>query len=127
MSLEENIGFINDQIRTFEYMVADTAEVLDAKRQVLTAYRDRLNNINGQIRAEKETLSSDGRLPLAAAIRERMQAERATGTAGCDICRVRREDENVRESVGPVARHSERVEGSESRPVTHSDRRSSAS
>jgi hypothetical protein len=51
MSLEENLGFITDQVRTFEYMVADAAGVLDAKQQLLSAYRDRLNNINGQIRA----------------------------------------------------------------------------
>lgn len=75
MSLEENIGFITDQVRTFEYMVVDATQVLDAKQQLLSSFRDKINNINVQLRIEKETLRSDGRLPSAAAIRERLQAE----------------------------------------------------
>ena len=75
MSLEENLGFVTDQIRTFEYMIADAGQVLDAKQQLLSSFRDRINNINAQIRTEKETLRSDGRLPSAAAIRERLQSE----------------------------------------------------
>jgi hypothetical protein len=75
MSLEENVAFIKDQISTFEYMQTDTIGVLEAKQKMLHAARGRLYDISGQIRALKETLRSDGHLPSAAAIRERLQHE----------------------------------------------------
>lgn len=75
MSLEENIAFIRDQISTFEYMQIDAKSSFDAKQKMLNASRARVFDISARIRAYKETLRSDGRIPSEAAIRERLLHE----------------------------------------------------
>lgn len=73
MSLEENIAFIRDQISTFEYMAIDAKATFEAKQKLLIASRARVFEISARIRAYKETLRSDGRIPSEEAIRERLQ------------------------------------------------------
>jgi hypothetical protein len=75
MSLEENISFIEGQIRTFDAMLADSDRVLDARQRRLNALRLKVDELRRDIRAQKRTLISDGRSASAADVREYMNVE----------------------------------------------------
>ena len=75
MSLEENISFIECQIRTFDAMLADSDRVLDARQRRLNALRLKVDELRRDIRAQKRTLISDGRSASAADVREYMNVE----------------------------------------------------
>jgi hypothetical protein len=75
MSLEENIAFLRDQIATFREMREDAKRVLDAKEQVIIATRRRIEELRDMVKAQKETLRSEGQMPSVSAIRERLQIE----------------------------------------------------
>jgi chromosome segregation ATPase len=70
MSVEDNILYLREQQRTFEWMRNNTRRALEAKTQQLDAVRDEMREIRARIRSLKEALVSDARLPSAAAIQE---------------------------------------------------------
>lgn len=78
MSIEENIKFIQSQITTFDRMRLNTVHVKEAKEKQLNSIRDEVDGIRSQIRALKQTLISDGRIPSIAALRERIILEERT-------------------------------------------------
>jgi len=75
MSVEENLDFIEGQLRTFESMRADAERVQEAKRQQVNAFVSRADELRTEIRAHKTTLTSSSRLPSISALRQRMVVE----------------------------------------------------
>lgn len=75
MSIDENIAFINSQKATFTRMRINTVRVLDAKEKQLMSMRAKTDEVRARIRALKQTLISDGRVPSTAAIHERILVE----------------------------------------------------
>lgn len=75
MSLSENISFIEAQLQTFEGMETDAKDALHGKELKLQALRNSVDSLRKDIRVTRETLVSDGRLPSAAAITERIQVQ----------------------------------------------------
>jgi hypothetical protein len=75
MTLEDNMAFIRDQIHTFARMREDIEQVIEAKENQVEAILIRITEINAQIRAQKRTLHSDGRVPSAAAVQERLRLD----------------------------------------------------
>jgi hypothetical protein len=75
MTLEDNIAFIRDQIKTFARMRDDVSEVIEAKESQVEAILVRINELNAQVRAQKRTLHSDGRVPSVAAVQERLRLD----------------------------------------------------
>jgi len=72
MALDENVGFIENQIKTFDAMREDARRVLVGKEQRLRAVRTRTDELREHIRALKKTLVSDGRLPSLASLQMRV-------------------------------------------------------
>jgi hypothetical protein len=77
MSIEENISFMTEQRKTFNAVLANASQVVNARQQQASALRGEITEIRSQIRTLRQTLVSDGRLPSAAAIRSRLELERS--------------------------------------------------
>jgi len=75
MSLESNIDFLSEQRQTFQLVIANAKRIADARSAQVAALNDEVNQQRDMIRELKQTLTSDGRLPSAAAIRERIVLE----------------------------------------------------
>lgn len=75
MTLEDNLAFIKDQLTTFREMLEDIDEVLEAKGQQIKAILGRISEINANIRAQRKTLHTDGRMPSIAAVQEQLQVD----------------------------------------------------
>lgn len=73
MSIEENISFLEEQHRTFKAVLSNQKHVAEARWQQVTALRQEISDLRGEIRALKETLISDGRVPSIAAVHELVQ------------------------------------------------------
>ena len=56
------MSFIEGQIKTFNTMLADSDRVLDARQRRLNAFRMKVDELRRDIRAQKRTLISDGRM-----------------------------------------------------------------
>src|SRR5437899_11811058 len=68
---QENIKYFASQRRTFERMKSNIDRGLKRKSLKLDALQRRSNELRSQIRSTKQTLLADGRVPSAAAIRQR--------------------------------------------------------
>ncbi|MCX7409787.1 MAG: hypothetical protein NTZ32_17055 [Planctomycetales bacterium] len=77
MSLDENIDFLVEQKRTFEVVLENARRIADARKKQARSINDELGSLRDHIRALRQTLISDGRLPSAAAIRTRIELENA--------------------------------------------------
>ena len=75
MSLEQNAGFIAEQIQTFRLMQSDAEHHRDVGSQRLAALRSRVEEVRQEIRAARSTLVSPSGLPSVAAIREQLRLE----------------------------------------------------
>lgn len=75
MSVEENIQYLSSQRRTFERMKANIERGLKRKSRKLDALQRRSGDLRSQVRMAKQTLLADGRVPSAAAIRQRVVVE----------------------------------------------------
>jgi hypothetical protein len=75
MSVADNIGLIEEQIRTFKAMRADSKRVVTAKDRRLAFLRQKLDELRSLIRTQKRSLTSDARAPSEAAIQARLQLE----------------------------------------------------
>ena len=72
MSLEQNLGFISEQIRL---MQGDVQRHRDVTRQRLSALHTRIEEVRREIRAARATLTSPANSPSVAAVREQLQLE----------------------------------------------------
>lgn len=77
MSLDENIAFLEEQRKTFELVLGEAERVSAARERQVIAIRREVSEYRGNIRSLRQTLISDGRLPSEAAIRARIELERA--------------------------------------------------
>jgi len=75
MSIEENLAFLRDQIKTFQEMRHESLTALEAKGKQLAILRDEVANRSAILRDHKRMLRSDAQAPSAAAIRAELQLE----------------------------------------------------
>lgn len=75
MSVKENIEFLKDQRKTFQLVLSNAERVAETRQHQLEARRLEANDLRERIRALRQTLVMDGRMPSVAAIRERFQLE----------------------------------------------------
>ena len=75
MTIDENIEYIRNQVRTFEGMRGRISGSIRSRHRKLSAIENRGAAIRAEIRTLKRTLISDGRIPSIAAIRERILLE----------------------------------------------------
>jgi hypothetical protein len=78
MTVDENIQFLAEQRRTFATVRVSAEIGVGARRQQVEGLRGELNSSRERVRALRQTLISDGRLPSIAAVQARVQLE--TGT-----------------------------------------------
>lgn len=75
MSLDENIDFLTEQQGVFEAMLKGSLRSLETRRRQILGAREELTELRQNVRALRQTLISDGRLPSIAAIESRMRME----------------------------------------------------
>jgi hypothetical protein len=75
MSLDDNIKFLEDQRRTFTMVHTNAERIAQARDRQVRALQTELSELRDQIRALRQTLNADGRLPSIAAIHERIKLE----------------------------------------------------
>lgn len=75
MSVDENIDFIDRELKTFEAAQEDTVRLLDTVNIQERALRDELVNHRRQVRALRESLSTSENAPSIADIRRRVTLE----------------------------------------------------
>lgn len=73
MTIEDNISFLQEERKAVQVMVRHAEKNLGAEQKRLNALRDGTANARAHVRAAKESLVEDGRLPSSAAIRERIE------------------------------------------------------
>ena len=75
MSLDDNIAFLTEQRRTYAVVGANARQVAESRSLQIAALRNELSSLRETVRALRQTLVSDGRLPSVAAIRSRIELE----------------------------------------------------
>jgi hypothetical protein len=75
MSLEENIQFLAEQRRMCEGVFSNSQRIIGLRKRKLQAIGGEMNGLRTRIRALRQTLVADGRLPSIAAIQNRLQLE----------------------------------------------------
>ncbi len=75
MTLDQNIAFLEQQRRTILGVIGEARASIEARNQQILAIRSEIANKRSRVRALRQTLISDGRLPSAAAIEERLRLE----------------------------------------------------
>jgi len=100
MTLDENIDFLTEQRRTFEVVLSNAKRVADARASQVRTVHDEVNSLRESVRALRQTLLSDGRVPSIAAIRSRIELETA----------IRRDEQYAEQFKKSVGRFTELVE-----------------
>ncbi len=75
MSVEENITFIENQIKTFEHLRENAASLIARKESELATFRSEMESLRVQIRSLRQTLLSPASSPSIEAIRIRIDLE----------------------------------------------------
>lgn len=75
MGLDDNVRFLEEQKRTFSFILEGTDRALIARERHATQLLTQLEESRDRIRSLKRTLTTDERLPSDAVIRERVVAE----------------------------------------------------
>jgi hypothetical protein len=75
LSIDDNIGFLEEQRRTFEFANAESEKSGEAKQVRLIALRREMQELRGTIRALQRTLVSDERLPSEELVHERLRLQ----------------------------------------------------
>jgi hypothetical protein len=75
MPIEANLAHIKAEIGLFRELRDEQDEVVEGKRQRLSATLQAVSDSAALLREQRRTLRADGQVPSSAAIRERMQAE----------------------------------------------------
>lgn len=78
MSIEDNIKFLAEQKRTFTAAFANSGKLIEAREKQTNSLRAEVSNLRNRIRALRQTLVSDGRLPSIAAIRTRLEMDESS-------------------------------------------------
>ncbi len=76
MSIDENIAFIEEQRATFRAVMANMESIMDARDHQVGMHREEVKNLRAGIRAIKQTLVSDARLPSTAVLEARIDLQR---------------------------------------------------
>ncbi len=77
MTIEDNIAFLQEERKAVQLMVKHAEKGVENERKRLGALRDETAKVRAHVRAAKESLIEDGRLPSSAAIRERIEVQEA--------------------------------------------------
>lgn len=72
MSVEENITFIENQIKTFEHLRENAASLIARKESELATFRSEIESVRVQIRSLRQTLLSPASTPSIEAVRIRI-------------------------------------------------------
>lgn len=75
MSLDDNISFLEEQLRTFNASLKNAKKIVNARESQIIQLREELMSVRAKIRTIRETLVSDDRLPSMEAIRRRVELE----------------------------------------------------
>lgn len=75
MSLDDNLSFLDEQLRTFTSSLKNAKTIVVARESQVVQLRDELMSVRAKIRTIRETLVSDERLPSMEAIRRRVELE----------------------------------------------------
>jgi hypothetical protein len=75
MSLDENIGFLTEQRRTYSAMLKNAEQIIFARERQINSLHEKLAETRDRIRSLRQTLISDGRLPSIEAIQSRLRLE----------------------------------------------------
>jgi len=75
MSLDENIQFLSEQKKTFHMVLSNATRIVASRNSQISSGREELSELRDRVRALRQTLVSDGRLPSIAAIQNRLQLE----------------------------------------------------
>ena len=75
MSVEENITFIENQIKTFEHLRENAASLIARKGSELATFRSEMESLRVQIRSLRQTLLSPASSPSIEAVRIRIGLE----------------------------------------------------
>jgi hypothetical protein len=75
MSISDNISFLEEQRATFQAVLKNVEAVANAREQQITMLREEISTQRAHIRALKQTLISDARLPSRAAIQTQVELQ----------------------------------------------------
>ena len=75
MSVDDNIAFLTEQRRTYLGVLSRLESSQSARRRRANSEREQIDELRDKIRELRTTLIADGRMPSAAAIRERLILE----------------------------------------------------
>jgi hypothetical protein len=75
MSIEENITFIENQIKTFEHLKENSVTLIARKKSELASFRAEIGGLQSQIRALRQTLVAPNSAPSVEAVRQRLDLE----------------------------------------------------
>jgi hypothetical protein len=75
MSIDDNISFLEEQRATFHAVLKNIEAVVEARQQQIANFRDEISSHRSHIRALKQTLVTDGRLPSKAAIQAQLELQ----------------------------------------------------
>jgi hypothetical protein len=75
MSLDESIEFLSEQYRTYELVLMNAANVVKSRSLQVSVLREEIFSIRQTVRALRQTLVSDGRLPSIAALQAQIRLE----------------------------------------------------
>ena len=75
MSVEENITFIENQIRTFDHLRENAVSLIARKESELTTFRSEIEGLRVQIRSLRQTLLAPTSTPSIEAVRIRIDLE----------------------------------------------------
>jgi hypothetical protein len=81
MSVEENITFIENQIKTFEHLRENAASLIGRKESELATFRSEIEGLRVQIRSLRQTLLAPTSTPAIEAVRIRIALESQIRTA----------------------------------------------
>lgn len=73
MSPDESIAYIEQELRTFRAMYSDMQRVIEGQKVKVVGLRDRMSQIQRNIRAVKQSLTSPSATPSVAAVAEKIR------------------------------------------------------
>ncbi len=80
MSVEDNIEFIERQIKTFEHLRQNSNKLIERKSAELSSFQVEIENLRGRTRALRQTLVSPSSAPSIDAVRQRIDLEMSVRT-----------------------------------------------
>jgi hypothetical protein len=75
MTIDDNIEFIRNQIRSFDLLKESSSQLIEKKESELATMRTGLDNVRAKIRAIKQSLISPDSTPSIEKVRQRLELE----------------------------------------------------